>query len=86
MSPLFSDAPPPQPPDKDEQEREERRRLYRLGTMGLQFALTVVVFYYIGYRLDLRFGWGNKATITLTLLGTIGSMYLLIKEALKSNK
>lgn len=69
--------------DKD---HVESRRMWKIAGAGFQFAGTVVVFFYLGTQLDQRYGWGHKATLTLTILGTIGSFYLLIKEAYSIGK
>ena len=50
---------------------------------GLQFAATSAIFAFMGYYLDRRFGWTPWGVITLSCIGVIGGMYLLIKESLK---
>jgi F0F1-type ATP synthase assembly protein I len=40
----------------------------------------------MGYYLDSRFGWSPWGTISLTMLGVIGGLYLLIKDALRRNR
>ena len=37
----------------------------------------------MGYLLDREFGWSPWGLLVLTLIGMIGGLYLLIKEALK---
>ena len=66
--------------------RTESRQLLRLSGMGLQIAGTLMVFLLIGHWIDQTFGWNYVATITGAAVALIGSMYLLIKEALRLNK
>jgi hypothetical protein len=59
---------------------------WRIAGLGLQTAGTAVLMWWLGHNLDLYLGWGSKAAITMTVLGIVGSLYLLIKEALRYNK
>lgn len=54
--------------------------------LGVQFAGTALVFAIIGIFLDHRYGWSPWGTVTSTMLGVIGGLYLLIKEALKEDQ
>jgi ATP synthase protein I len=54
--------------------------------LGFQFAGTATLFALMGLYLDRRFGWSPWGTISLTMLGVIGGLYLLIKDALKRNR
>ncbi len=59
---------------------------WRIAGLGLQMAGTVGLMWWLGYGLDRHFGWGNKAAITMTVIAIVGSLYLILKEALKYNK
>ena len=55
--------------------------------LGIQFAGTVCLFMYAGYKLDEWQGWSSHVgLITLSLLAVVGNMYLLIKESIKQDK
>ncbi len=54
--------------------------------LGLQFAGSIGLFAFAGYKIDQWQGWNNVAIITLTLIALVGNMYLLIKEALNADK
>lgn len=80
---------PDQQTDKSKEKPEAVDPSYnpwRIAGLGLQTAGTVAFMWWLGYNLDLYFEWGHKAAITMTVLGIVGSMYLLIKEALRYNK
>ena len=71
--------------DSDAQQKESSQ-LLRLGGMGVQIAGTLIVFLLIGHWIDKACGWNYIATITAAAVALIGSLYLLIKEALRLNK
>lgn len=70
----------------DDDDARERRRLWKLAGLGLQFAGTVGIFWYMGHLLDRYMNWRYAGTITFIMLALIGSTYLLIKEAIKANR
>lgn len=53
---------------------------------GLQFAGTTALFAFMGYYLDRRFGWTPWGTVGLAMVGFIGGLYLLIKDALTEDR
>jgi len=59
---------------------------WRIAGLGLQMAGTVGLMYWLGYSLDQYFGWGHNAAVTMTILAIVGSLYLMLKEALRLNK
>src|SRR3954447_7878035 len=69
--------------DKPKPEREKSPWSY--AGMGLQFAGTTAVFAFIGLYLDRRYGWSPWGTVTLSMVGVVGGLYLLIKDALNEN-
>ncbi|MDL1891477.1 AtpZ/AtpI family protein [Sphingobacteriales bacterium CHB3] len=55
-------------------------------TLGLQLAISVVVFFFIGYWLDGKFGTSPWCTIGGAFLGAAGGMIKFIREALALGK
>lgn len=53
--------------------------------LGFQFAGTTLLFVFFGYQLDKHMGWSPWGLVSLGMIGVIGSLYLLIKDALKEN-
>lgn len=53
--------------------------------LGLQFAGSVGLFAFAGYKIDQWQHWNNAALITLTLIAVVGNMYLLIKESIRAD-
>ena len=68
---------------KDEREGASGSRM--LG-VGLEMAVSVGLGMAVGWWLDGKFGWGRLATVTGSVVGLAGGMYLLIKQALEMNK
>ena len=64
----------------------EEKSLWAYAGLGIQFAATVSLFAYGGYKLDQYMGWKGLALITLSLIAVVGNLYLLIKDALKENR
>ena len=52
----------------------------RYSTLGVQFAVTLVVFVLLGTWADRRFGTDPWLTIAGSLFGIFASMYLVIRE------
>jgi hypothetical protein len=66
---------------------DKKSSAWKYAGIGIQFAGTVGVMAYGGYAIDQWQGWkGNPALITGVVIGVIGGLYLLIKEAMKANK
>lgn len=55
-------------------------------TLGLQLAISVVVFFFIGYWLDGKFGTSPWCTIVGAFLGAAGGLIKFIREALALGK
>ena len=70
-------APPPPPAGE--------KSPWSFAGMGLQFAATTGIFTGMGLFIDAHWHTSPWGTVGLTLLGIVGGMYLLIKEALKAN-
>ncbi len=60
--------------------------LWKLAGLGLQFAVTVVLFALIGREADRRFGWSPWGLISFVLVAVVGNLYLLIKEGMREDK
>ena len=52
----------------------------RYSTLGVQFAVTLVVFVLLGTWADRRFGTDPWLTVTGSLVGIGAGMYLLIRQ------
>jgi len=70
----------PPPPEKD----REKSPWSHAGA-GIQFALTTALFAFMGVYVDRHWGTPPWGIVGFTLLGLVGGMYLLIKDALKDN-
>ncbi len=55
-------------------------------TMGLQLAISVVVFFFIGYWLDGKFGTSPWFTIGGAALGATGGLIKFLREATRLGK
>lgn len=55
-------------------------------TMGLQLAISVVVFFFIGYWLDGKFGTSPWCTIGGAALGATGGLIKFLREATRLGK
>ncbi len=55
-------------------------------TMGLQLAISVVVFFFIGYWLDGKFGTSPWLTIAGSVLGATGGLIKFLREATRLGK
>jgi ATP synthase protein I len=56
------------------------------ASVGLQVAIGVGLGCAVGWWLDKRFGWSPWGIVVGAMLGLAAGMYLMIKEALRSNK
>ena len=59
---------------------------WRLAGLGLELAGGTVVFGGIGWWIDQQTGWTPWGLVTGAVIGAVGGMYLLIKEAIKANR
>lgn len=64
---------------------EEEKSLWSLAGLGVQFAVTVGVLAYLGILLDRKLNSSPWGLVVLVTLGTIGNLYLLVKQALSEN-
>ncbi len=55
-------------------------------TLGLQLAISVVVFFFIGYWLDGKFGTSPWCTVGGAFLGAAGGLTKFLKEAMALGK
>jgi F0F1-type ATP synthase assembly protein I len=55
-------------------------------TLGLQLAISVVVFFFIGYWLDGKFGTSPWCSIGGAFLGAAGGLIKFLKEAMALGK
>jgi len=73
------------PDDVAKTRPEEGKTLWSYAGLGLQFAGATALFAVMGYAIDRRFGTTPWGLVSLSMVGVIGGMYLLIKESLKDN-
>lgn len=55
-------------------------------TLGLQLAISVVVFFFIGYWMDGKFGTSPWCTICGAFLGAAGGLFKFLREAVALGK
>lgn len=55
-------------------------------TLGLQLAISVVVFFFIGYWLDGKFGTSPWCTLGGAFLGAVGGLIKFLREAMSLGK
>jgi F0F1-type ATP synthase assembly protein I len=58
----------------------------KFAGMGLQVTVGVGLGYFIGHWLDKRYGWESRGVVICTMIGLVGGLYLLIKDAINMNK
>jgi len=73
---LPEDATPP---------KDQGKSSWSYAGTGIQFAATTALFVLMGWYVDRKMGWFPWATVGFTMLGLIGGLYLLIKDAIKDN-
>ena len=56
--------------------------MIRFAGMGLELASGIAGCTLLGYGIDYAFGTGKKGVITGAILGCVGGMYHLIKQAI----
>ena len=54
-------------------------------TKTTALAATTALFVLMGWYVDRKMGWSPWATVGFTMLGLVGGLYLLIKDAIKDN-
>jgi len=52
----------------------------RYAGLGIQLAVTLLVFVLVGQWLDRKLGAGGIATVVMVLLGFAGTLYSLIRQ------
>ena len=55
---------------------------WRYVGLGVQLAVTVAVFVWLGWWLDSRFGWSPWGMCVLGLLGVAAGLYHFLKDAM----
>jgi F0F1-type ATP synthase assembly protein I len=73
-------------PDKALPTPPSDKTLWQYAGLGIQFAGTIGLFAFFGYELDRWRGWSPWGLISLSMIAMIGSLYLLIKDALRDNQ
>jgi F0F1-type ATP synthase assembly protein I len=73
-------------PGSESTEKDSGKSAWSYAGKGLQFAVTTALFALIGWYADRRFGWTPWGMIGFSVVGFIGGLYLLIKEALNDQK
>jgi F0F1-type ATP synthase assembly protein I len=58
----------------------------RYSGIGLEFAGAVAGFALIGYWVDRHFATGPRGVIVGSMLGLVGGLYNLVKEALQASR
>ncbi len=58
----------------------------RLASMGMELTASVVGLAAVGYALDRHFDWTPWGLLTCTMIGLVGGMYNLIREALRASR
>ena len=58
----------------------------RFSGIGIEFASAVAVFTVIGYYIDRHYGTKPTALLICILLGLVGGMYNLIRQALAATR
>jgi F0F1-type ATP synthase assembly protein I len=69
-----------------EENEKFTKKYFKYSSVGFELAGGVAVFCLIGYFIDERMGTSPVGLITGAILGIIGGVYLLIKQALIINK
>ena len=69
----------PKPPQEKKPD-DGGRSVWALAGIGIQIGGTVALFLLAGRWIDKHFGWQYGATLTMMMIGLVGSLYLLIKE------
>src|SRR3954451_1208465 len=72
------------PGDQDAKE-DPGKSPWSYAGAGLQFAATTALFALMGWYCDRHFGWTPWGIVGFSMLGFIGGLFLLIKEALNKH-
>ncbi len=73
-------------PEKDSLTKNPAKDFGPFLTMGLQLAIAVVAFFFIGYWLDGKFGTSPWGTIGGAALGATGGLIKFLREATRLGK
>jgi len=74
------------PQDPTANKQDPGKSPWSYAGAALQFGATWALFALMGWYCDKRFGWTPWGIVGFSALGFVGGLYLLIKEALKSEK
>lgn len=82
---------PPKPDDvgkkrPDSTSKSVARDFGPFLTMGLQLAISVIVFFFIGYWLDGKFGTAPWCTVVGAFVGVAGGLIKFLREAIALGK
>jgi F0F1-type ATP synthase assembly protein I len=75
-----------QPETKSQSERRALAQVAPLLTSGMQLALAVVVFFFVGYWLDGKLGTSPWCSIGGGLLGVAGGLTKFLRDAIALGK
>ena len=64
----------------------QRRSWLRLASMGFELVGALLGFGAIGFFLDRHYGTAPRAFIVSIILGLVGGLYNLVKDALRASK
>ncbi len=75
-------------PSKDPDDKEANIRLQwvRMSGLAVEFVGIVLVLGYIGYRLDEARGWSPWGSLSGLIVGMVGGLILMVREANKINR
>ena len=71
-------------------QNKEKKEIYKSVSpflnFGLQMAITIVVFVFVGWWLDTKFDTSPLWILILTFIGIFGSLYSFIKKVIDIDK
>lgn len=70
----------------DENDDKTRRQWLRVGASAFNLVGLILVFGYVGQRLDQRYGWSPWGALGGLLVGMAGGLWTIIREAGKINR
>ena len=73
-------------PEPAEETLEAEKASFLKQPKAVWATAIAAVFAFMGLYLDRRFGWSPWGTVSLTMVGLVGSLYLLIKDYLEANR
>lgn len=74
------------PPTNSDEASRQRSLMVRFAGMGVEFAAGIVVFVLVGYWIDSKLDSAPIGVVTGALLGCVGGMYNLIRNAIRLSR